>query len=150
MSRAAARAAAVRLGVEYAASLTPPIRLTAFRARPASIAAPHLFVDGIAERDAPTGVDMYQRDPVSVDLVLIHGRFDSGEAVDNADRFADGFLDWVTDHVHEAGENSTVEVSSISDEDGYVADWIESRASGPSAQGPYYATRIALDFFFSR
>jgi len=134
------RAAAIDLVRDYAddSSLT----IQTYRARPASILAPCAFVDRIRESIVyPSSVTFRQR-TVTADVLVLWGLFDSGDAADQRDRFIDGFLDWVTDHVHAAGDRTTVGVVAIADEPTYVPDWLP-----PAAQRTYYATRIALEGF---
>src|SRR5688500_7353574 len=101
--QAATRAAAVSLLTDYAASPEPAIKLQIYRARPASLHPPTAFVDSVGESIAYVG-HLMQRTP-RADVVVVHGLFDSGEAVDQADAFLDGFIEWVRDRIHEAGAN---------------------------------------------
>jgi len=134
------RAAAVGLLEDYgnAASL----KLQIFRARPASIYPPCAFVDRMSEDIVPVGVAEYQRTP-SAELIVLHGLFDSGDAVDQRDAFVDGFVAWVKARVHEAGGNTLIAVSRVEDEPTFVPDWIRTRDGGPPPT--YYGTRITLE-----
>jgi hypothetical protein len=131
------RAAAMSLLDDYAASIS--LGLQTYRGRPASIHPPTAFVDSVNETILYTGPLLRQRTP-TVEVVVIHGTFDSGVTVDQADAFADGFLDWVTANVHEAGANTTIGAVAIADEPTYVPDWLP-----PQLQRTYYATRISLE-----
>ena len=139
--RANMRAAAVDLLTDYAASTTPALKLQIYRGRPASVRPPCAFVDRIAESVAYFGAEIRQRTP-RVDIVVLHGLFDSGEAVDQADAFADGFLDWCTDNYHEAGADTLQAAVAIEDEPTFVTDWLV-----PEKQRTYYASRITLEGF---
>jgi hypothetical protein len=133
------RAAAVTMLEAYAADAT--IKLQVYRARPRSVLPPCAFLDRVSETIEYFGPQIRQRTP-QAEVVVLHGLFDSGDAVDQADAFADGFLEWVTDNVHAAGANTTVGAVSIEDEPTYVTDWM-----APENQRAYYATRITLEGF---
>ena len=137
------RAAAVDLLEDYAASTTPALKLQVYRARPASIFAPCAFVDRMSESVVYLGPILRQRTP-RAEVLVLHGLFDSGEAVDQRDAFVDGFLDWVTDNVHAAGAETTVGAVGIEDEPTFVPDWLR-----PELQRTYYASRITLEGFAS-
>lgn len=118
-----------------------PFRLTTYPARPRSVAPPHAFVDTIAEQYVYTGPLLVQR-TATAELVLVHGLFDTKEAVDQADEFTDGFLAYVTGEVHEAGANTTIGVTSAVDDPTFVNDWVK-----PEEQRTWFATRITLEGF---
>jgi hypothetical protein len=137
--RADARAAAVTLLEAYRDDAD--VKLSVYPGRPRSVLPPHAFVDRLTERTSyPAGVPPQRT--VSVEVVVVHGLFDSGEAVAQADAFADGFMDWITDAPHAAGGNRTLGVDSIDDEPDWVPDWLP-----PEKQGPYYATRVTLEVY---
>ena len=135
--RTAMRAAAVSLLEGYAQSAG--VRLQVYPGRPRTVAAPSAFIDAISESYAYSNVRWRMRECL-VEVVLLHGLFDSKEAVDQADAFADAFLDWCTDNLHEAGGNTTLAVREIADDPTYVPDW-----QPPAEQRTYYATRITLE-----
>lgn len=137
--RTSVRAAAVTLLDDYKASAS--MVLQTYPARPRSINPPTAFVDSIRESFEYSNVTWRERTP-TVEIVVLWGLFDSKEAVDQADEFADAFLDWVTDRYHAAGANTMVGVTSIEDEPTYVPDW-----QPPAEQRTYYATRITLEGF---
>jgi len=137
--RADLRAAAGSLMQGYAAAQTPAVKLQWYPGRPRSIHTPCGFVDRITEAVTYTGPDVVTRTPI-VEVVLLHGMFDSKESVDQADAFVDGFVDYVTSRVHEAGANTTVGIASIEDDPTFVNDWVR-----PEEQRSYFATRIALE-----
>lgn len=133
------RDAAVSLLKGYAAA--SGVKLQVYRARPASIHAPTAFVDRMTETIESFTVTLNQR-TVRAEVILVHGLFDSGEAVDQKDDFVDEFLDYVTDRYHEAGANTDIRVTSIEDLPDWVNDWFP-----PSEQRTWYATRITLEGF---
>ena len=137
--RGDARTAAMELLRDYAASAG--VKLQAYRARPASIMPPTAFVDVIGESLAYPSNVLPQR-TIRVQCVLVHGLFDSGEAVDQADPFVDGFIGWVTADVHAAGGNTTIGVVEVEDDPTWVPDWM-----APDKQRTYFATRIVLEVY---
>lgn len=137
--RAAVRAACVSLLEAYRADAG--IKLQVYRGRPASIHPPTAFVDRISEALTYPAYSYPTRTP-RAEVVVLHGLFDSGEAVDQADAFADGFLEWVTANLAAAGENSTISVVEMEDDATYVPDWLAQEN-----QRTYFATRITLEGF---
>lgn len=138
--RADARAAVLSLLEDCAAAQTAPIKLSTYPGRPASIAAPHAFIDTVSEGDDYPGPLARQRS-VTVEAVLLHGLFDSKSAVEQADAFMDALVDYVTDRREAAGANRTIAITSIADEPSYVPDWIRGE------QKTYYATRITFEAY---
>lgn len=137
-----ARAGAVQLVTDYAADVG--VKLQVYPARPRSIAPPTAFVDRITETLTEFTSIFRQRSPV-VEVVVIHGLFDSLEAATQKDAFIDGFLDWVADRQHAFGANTLVSAVSTEDLPGYTADWppLNQVANPPT----YYATLIRLEGF---
>jgi hypothetical protein len=139
--QSSARAGAVTLLTGYAAAVN--LKLQVYPARPRSVFPPTAFVDLMRETLSDFAGTIRQRVPV-VEVVVIHGLFDSKEAADQRDEFVDGFLDWVADNFHAFGANTLVAGVSVDDEPNYIPDWVP-----PEQQRSYYATRIALEGFAS-
>ena len=140
------RAAAVQLLTDYATDVG--IKLQVYRGRPRSVNAPCAFVDTIREVRVYHGPQLVQRTP-QADVLVVHGprlpeggSFDSGNAVDQADAFVDGFTAWVDARVHAIGPNTTIGAVSVEDDPTYIPDWVP-----PNEQMSYYATRIVLEGF---
>lgn len=133
----AVRAAAIDMLTDYASSAS--VKLQIYRARPRSVNPPCAFIEGLRET---VTFDAMQERRVQVDITVLHGLFDSGEAVDQRDAFVDGFIDWATDNFHEAGTNTGIEPRSIEDEPNYIPDWLP-----PEQQRSYYATTLTLEGF---
>lgn len=131
------RAAAAELLRDYAASAA--IKLQVYPARPRSIFPPTAFVDVIRESVEYVGMTLRQRMP-AVEVVVIHSDIDNKGAADQKDAFVDGFLDWVTERYHAAGENTLIAVTETEDLPNYVPDWMP-----PAEQLVYFATRIRLE-----
>ena len=129
------RLAAVELLTDYAA--TAGVKLQVYPARPRSIAPPTAFVDLI--RESIDYIGLRQRRPV-VEMVVIHGIFDSKEAADQKDAFVDGLIDWVTTRYHEAGTNTLIAITATDNLPNYVPEW-----KPPAEQLVYYATRITME-----
>jgi hypothetical protein len=113
------------------------ITLQVFRARPASIKPPCAFIDSMNEDIDYTALN--QRKP-QAEIVVLHGLFDSGEAVDQRDAFVDALVDIVFDDVHAIDPKTTVAVVSITDDPTFVPEWL-----APEYQRTYYATRFTLE-----
>src|SRR4029079_2739012 len=137
--RAEARAAAVAFMTDYAASAS--VKMQVYPGRPASIAPPTGFVDDIRETDTITGIITPLR-TLNVDIIVLHGRFDSKESVDQADAFVDGLIDWAKTRYHQASGNSVIAIVAVNDEPSYVPDWMP-----PEAQRTYFGTRVTLEGF---
>lgn len=133
--RTAMRAAAVACLTDYATSAS--LRLQVYPGRPASINTPTAFVDAISETVNYDGLN--QRVP-RAEVLVLHGLFDSKEAVDQGDAFVDGFIDWMFDNVHAAGASTLVAVVATDDDPAYIPDWLR-----PEVTRTYYATRITLE-----
>lgn len=119
------------------------IRLQVYRARPRSINPPCAFVDAINETMTEFTITTRQRVP-TVQVIVVHALFDSGEAADQRDAFVDGFADWVQDNYHAFGTNTLVGAVAIEDIPAFVPDWMPQ-----VEQKTYYATRIELEGFAS-
>jgi len=136
-----ARAAAVTMLSAYAASVSPAIKLQVYPGRPRSIVLPCAFVDRISETIEYVGISLSQRTP-RVEVIVVHGSFDSADSTAQKDAFVDGFLDWVSVNYHAAGANTLIGVSAIEDLPVWVADWLP-----PERQSQLYATAISLEGF---
>lgn len=131
------RAAAVALLADYAADAGTALQT--YPGRPRSINPPTAFVDGLRERIDYPGATNYQR-RTSVELVVIHGLFDSKEAATQKDVFVDGFFLWQLTRFHAAGANTLLALTEVEDVPDYVSDWLP-----PQDQRTYYATRLTLE-----
>lgn len=131
------RAAAVTLLNAYAT--TAGITLQVYPGRPRSINPPTAFVDRIHESVVFTGISLRQRTPV-VEVIVLHGLFDSKDAADQKDRFIDGFLDYVAGQYHAAGANTLIAGVATDDLPNYVPEWFP-----PDQQRVFYGTQISLE-----
>lgn len=132
------RATAISTLDTYAGNAS--VALNATRGRPRHISLPQAFID--VERETITYVGHLMQRTVQVDIVLLHGLFDSGEAVDQRDAFVDGYIDYIRDNIHAAGANTQIQVVSTEDDPLYVTDWI---APSERSAAIYFATRITLE-----
>lgn len=135
------RAAAVTLLGDYAASAD--VKLQVYPGRPRTINPPIAFIDRVSERFEYSGPTIYRRTP-SVEVVVIHGLFDSKDAADQKDAFADGFFVWQLTRYHSAGANTLFALVESEDDPNFVPDWLP-----PEQQRTYYATRLTLEGFAS-
>jgi len=140
-ARANARAAAVALFKAYRDDAE--VGAIVYPGRPASIHPPQGFVDAMSEADVyPAGLSPQRT--IRVEVMILHGEFDSGTSVAQADAFADGLMQWVSDpdNVHAAGANTTIGVVAIEDDPTFVPDWLP-----PGAQKTYFGTRVTLEVY---
>ncbi len=135
--QADSRAAAVSFLSAYASDAM--VKMQVYPGRPASIHPPTGFVDLIREHIDYPGQTSRQRTPV-VEIVVIHGIFDSKDATTQKDAFTDGFLDWAWTRYHQAGANTLCAITDTEDLPNYVPEWMP-----PAHQEVYYATRITLE-----
>jgi hypothetical protein len=136
-----ARAAAVQLLTDFKAD--SGIGLQIYRARPGSIHPPTAFVDAMGESITYYAGFHHDRE-VRVELVVLHGRFDHGDTVDQRDAFVDAFHEWVLEHRDELDGRADFRVAGVDDEPSFVPDWLP-----PEVQRTYYGTRITLEGFTS-
>lgn len=139
MARLAMRTLMRAAAVQFLEDLKSDLSLTMqiFRARPRSINLPCAFIDRLTESIEYTALN--QRRP-QAEIVVLHGLFDSGEAVDQADLLADALVDIVFDGVHQIDPKTTVAVTSVEDDPSFVPEWL-----APELQRTYYATRFTLE-----
>ena len=137
--QAACRAAAVTLLFDYGAAAG--LKLQVYPGRPRSVTPPCAFVDRMTETIDPD--NFLQRSP-RVEVLVLHGLFDSADAASQKDDFVDGFVDWVADRFHAAGANTLIAPVAVEDEPNFVTDWMREED-----QRTYYATRITLEGFAS-
>lgn len=138
--RTACREAAMDLMRDYVDSVDG-LTMQLYRARPRKLFPGAAFVDGIRETLTQYVGTTYHRN-IEVDIAVIHELFDSGDAVDMADRFVDGFIPWVAERFHAAAANTLVEVSAVADDPSYRPDWIPEKE-----RRTYFATIITLGGF---
>ena len=136
-----ARAAVVDFLTGYAAGApgNPNSRMTVYPGRPASIAAPHGFIDSLRDAIAYTGPTLIQQ-TVIVEAIVVHGIFDSKEAVTQSDAFTDGLIEYQRTRYHEAGANTTIALVETEDIPNYVPEWIAKQVT-------YYATRLDFEVY---
>ena len=97
------RAAVVDLLTDFAANAS--IQLQVYQARPASIHPPTAFIDAMGDDLTDFSGNLFQHVPV-VEIVVLHGAFDSGEAVAQRDAFVDAFHEWQRVLPHAAGSRT--------------------------------------------
>lgn len=135
--RAAMRQAAVDLLRDYRDDVEAVLQV--YEGRPRTIQPPTAFIDGIRENINYLGPTLAQRTPV-VDVIYLHGLFDSKDAAEAVDAFVDGFLAWVKPRFHAAGANTLIALAEVEDLPTYVPDWLP-----PEQQRIYYGTRLSLE-----
>jgi hypothetical protein len=141
--RADARAAVVGFLTDYAAGApgSPNSKMQVYPGRPATLNPPTGFVDNIRSTIAYSGPTLTQQ-TLTVEAIVLHGLFDSKEAVDQADAYVDGILEYQRTLYHDAGANTTIGLVNTEDEPNYVPDWLP-----PERQRTYYATRLDFEVY---
>lgn len=137
----AARAGTIALVSGYRTSASLALGQL-YRARPRQIKVPCVYIDAIPE-DAESFTREESQRTVRVRLRVLWGlSVDAGEAVDQRDRFVDGFYAWVMDNRGAFDPNSMVSWISVSDDPDFTPEWITGSES-------YYMTEIVLEGFAS-
>jgi len=141
VGQAAYRDAAVTMLEACAADAN--VKMQVYPARPMSLYPPTGFVSEMAD-DTTSFIapSIYQHVP-TIEVLLVWGLFDSGEAAAQRDAFVDAFHDWVRDNFHQAGAATLIGPRSVADIPVFNPDW------GNDAQRntTYYATRVVLEGF---
>jgi hypothetical protein len=110
-----------------------------YRARPAQIKTPSVFVDSVSENADAFTREESQR-TVRVGLRAVWGIYDAGETVDQRDRFVDGLYAYVMDYgFHAFGANTTCAWVAVSDNENWTPDWL------PDTAQPMFSTLITLE-----
>jgi len=109
-----------------------------YRARPAQIKAPSVFIDSISE-DATSFTKEESQRVVRVGIRVVWGVYDAGQTVDQRDAFVDGFYAHVMDNYHAFGANAECEWVGTSDDERWSPEWIEADTS------PYFSTLVTLE-----
>jgi hypothetical protein len=133
----AVRAGAVTLADGYRVSASLSLGQV-YRARPAQIKAPSLFVDSVTERADSFTTAEYQR-VVRVGIRVVWGVYDSGQTVDQRDRFVDGFYAWVADRPRAFDGNADCVWIGTDDDEDWSPGWI------PEDESKYFSTLVTLE-----
>ena len=133
-----ARAGAVALVNGYRQAATANLGMP-FRARPAQIKPPAVFIDSVSENtDAFTNRESQRT--VRVGIRFVWGVYDAGSTVDARDKVIDGFYAHVADNGdHALGANTVCSWIAVTDDETWQADWL------PPAMQPMYSTLVVLE-----
>lgn len=134
--RADLRIAVCDLLRDYRASINSVLQV--YEGRPRKVQPPTAFIDSVREDVEYVGPLRYQRTLI-LDIIFLHGVFDSKDAVMAVDDFVDGFLAYVVPLFHASGGNTLTEIVGVEDEPTYVPDWLPDEE-----RKTYYATRISV------
>ena len=137
--RSQMREAAMTLLREYIDSADTKPRPQLYPGRPLKLFPPTMFPDRFVGRTEFVGDVLIRRTPTLL-VTCVWGLFDSKDAVDQADRFIDGFEDWAADHYHAAGANTLIGAVAYQDDPNWIPDWVP-----PAEQKSYYATVLSLE-----
>jgi len=132
-----ARAGTVKLVDDYRTAASLDLGQL-YRARPKQIKAPSIWIDSIVENTDAFTVEESQR-LVRVTLRNVWRKYDTGDAVDQRDRYVDGFYGHVTDNYHAFGPNTLVSWIGVTDDPDWTPDWI------PGDTESYFLTEITLE-----
>lgn len=139
--QAAARAGTITLVRGYATAASLSLGQL-YRARPRQVKAPSVYIDRITE-DADSFTREESQRTVRVGLRVLWGlSVDAGDAVDQRDRFVDGFYAYVMDHREAFDANSMVSWIGVSDNPDFRPEWIDGSET-------YFMTEIVLEGFAS-
>lgn len=117
------------------------IRLTTYPGRPVTITPPHAWIDERHDQITSIVAGSAMDHTATVHVVVVHGTFDSKEAVDQRDAWVDGFNSYLRDSLRGrglAGGNSVLESWSVDDTPDYTPSWTETARA-------YYATVYRLE-----
>mgnify|MGYP001451694757 CR=1 FL=1 len=109
-----------------------------YRARPAQIKTPSVFVDSVSESADSFTTAEYQR-VVRVGIRIVWGVYDSGQSVDQRDAFVDGFYAWVADRPRAFDGNADCVWIATDDDEAWSPSWI------PNDQSVYFSTLVTLE-----
>lgn len=132
------RSATVAMLEDFAAEYE--LKLQVYAGRPRNLLPPVAFIDRMRETIVFSG-HVRQR-TVQIDVIALHGLFDSKEAAIQRDAFVDTFVDWVSLRYHAAGTNTVIEPRTVEDDPNYTPDW-----QPEAVQRTYYASLITLEGF---
>lgn len=93
-----------------------------YRAKPTQVKPPTAYIESIDEALTEYTLTTRQRRTLARVRVLWRDERDAGLAVDQRDRFVDGFLDWVADNYHAFGSNTLASGVTVSDDPDFAFD----------------------------
>lgn len=110
-----------------------------YRARPLKgVLPPDIYIDRITE-DADAFTREESQRIVRVALRILWGVYDAGDAVDQRDRFIEGFYAYVMDYGMDAfGANVALYWSGVTDDPDFTPEWVTGSES-------YFMTEITLE-----
>lgn len=133
----AVRAGAVKLVDDYRTASSLKLGQV-YRARPGQIKTPSVFIDSVSE-DTTAFTRTESQRVVRVGIRAVWGVYDSGESVDQRDRFVDGLYGAVMDNYHAFGDNTECTWVATSDNEDWSPEWI------PADQSRYFSTLVTLE-----
>lgn len=117
------------------------LALQIYGGRPRTIAAPTAFCDRM--RESIEYIGLTKKRTVQLDLVFVHGTFDSAAAAAAKDAFVDGFVEAVAAATFSAaGDNTTLAVVSSEDDPTWTPEWLL-----PNEQKTYFASLVTVEGF---
>jgi hypothetical protein len=132
------RAASVALLTAYKASAG--IKLQIYPGRPRNIFPPSAWVDALRDTIEFTGTASFMQHTGHSELVVVHGLFDSLEAVTQRDTFEDAFVSWIRNNRDAFDPRGSIGHIDVADVPNFTPDWVPE-----IEQTTYYATLITLE-----
>lgn len=135
------RAATIQMMSECAADAG--VGLQTYRGRPATLHPPTGFVDQMRTdlTPFPATSRLYQHNR-RIEVLMLWGLFDSGDAVDQRDAWITAFHTWVRTRIDAVDGASLIGPLSYADDPAFIPDWLP-----PEKQLMYFATRVVLEGF---
>lgn len=119
------------------------IRLNVYAGRPRTIEPPHAWIDARHDTISSIVAGSAMDHSAIVEVIVVHGLFDSESAVTQRDAWVDGFNSYLRDQLRGrglAGGNSVLERWRVDDIPNFTPDWLPERE-----RTTYYATLYRLE-----
>lgn len=117
------------------------VSLNIYRGRPKTISPPHAWIDTRHDDISSIMAGSAMDHTATVEVVVVHGEFDTAEAVNQRDAWVDGFNSYLRDSLRGeglAGGNSVLEKWTVDDTPDYTPTWTVTERA-------YYATIYRLE-----
>lgn len=123
------------------------LRLNIYPGRPTTLNPPNAFIDARHDEITSTGDSAFNAmdHRATIEVVVVHGLFDTAEAILQRDAWVDGFNTYLRDEARQvglAGGNSVLERWTVDDTPDYTPNWTATAVA-------YYATVYRLEVSLS-
>lgn len=119
--------------------------LNLYPGRPVTITPPHAFIGERRDVISSIMAGSAMEHVATVEVIVVHGLFDSAEAIKQRDAWVDGFNSYLRDSLRGqglAGGNSVLERWTVDDTPDYTPNWTATEMA-------YYATTYRLEVSIS-